>query len=286
MMEEDFTEILGSNTVRLSKGQRVIAQYILDNIEKAAFMTAGALGSAVNVSESTVVRFAAKLGYDGYPGMQKALQEKIRNSLTSVQRMDAAKSIIKEDNILRKVLHTNIDEIKATMELASEEEFNSCVDMLINAERIYILGLRSSSAVAGFLYYYMNLLFDDVTLLENDIFGELFGKLIRLGENDVMIAASFPRYSSQTLRVAQFAKQQNAKLIALTDSIRSPLSSIADRRLIASNKMISFVDSLVGSMSLATALIVAISQKKEGELSQTFRRLESVWAENLIYENN
>lgn len=284
-MGEDVISRINQNMLHFSKGQRTIARYILQNNEKAAFMTAGILGKTVNVSESTVVRFAARLGYDGYPGMQKALQEMVRNSLTSIQRMDAAKQTIKDSNILERVLRTNIEEIRATMESASIDEFNACVDTLLSARKIYIMGARSSAAVAGFLYYYMNLLFDDVTLLENDVFGEIYGKLIRLTSEDVVLAASFPRYSTKTLQTASFARQQGAKVIALTDSMRSPLAACADHTLVASNEMISFVDSLVGSMSLATALIVAISHRREGELSQTFGRLEHIWAENMVYEN-
>jgi len=282
---EDVISRINKNMLYFSKGQRTIARFIIENNEKAAFMTAGILGKTVNVSESTVVRFAAKLGYDGYPGMQKALQEMVRNSLTSVQRMDAAKQAIRDNNILDRVLHTNIEEIRDTLENVSVEEFNACVETLLGARKIYIVGSRSSTAIAGFMYYYMNLLFDDVTLLESDTFGEMYGRLIRLDSRDVMLAASFPRYSAKTLQTAGFAKKQGAKLVALTDSLRSPLASMADHTLIASNEMISFVDSLVGSMSLATALIVAISHRKEGELSQTFQRLENIWAENSVYEN-
>ena len=283
-MEADVISRINQNMLTFSKGQRAIAKFILENNEKAAFMTAGRLGETVKVSESTVVRFAARLGYDGYPGMQKALQELIRSSLTAAQRMDAARETMPGGNILEKVLHANMEEIRNTLEKVSVEEFDSCVEAILNAKRIFILGVRSSAAIAGFLYYYMNLLFEETELLENDIFGEIYGKLIRLGPGDLLISVSFPRYSAQTLDFTKFARERGVTVVGLTDSRFSPLAQISDHTLISSNKMISFVDSLVGPMSLANALIVALSRKKEGELSSTFDKLESIWEHNKVYE--
>ena len=245
-------------------------------------MTAVKLGKTVKVSESTVVRFAAKLGYDGYPEMQKALQEMIRNSLTSVQRIDAAKETISDRNILERVLHINIDEIRSTLESSSPEAFNACVETIAGAKRIFILGMRSSACAA--LNYYLNLLFEDVFLLENDISGEIYGRLIRLTPDDVMISVSYPRYSKKTLEATMFAKKQGAKIVSMTDSLNSPLAPYSDHVLISSNKMISFVDSLVSSMSLATALIVAISLKKEWEQPDIFEKLERIWADTMVYD--
>ncbi len=283
-MEADVISRINENMLTFSKGQRAIARFIIENNEKAAFMTAGRLGETVKVSESTVVRFASKLGYDGYPGMQKALQELIRSSLTAAQRMDAARETIPGGNIVEKVLHANIEEIRTTLDKVSVEEFDACVEAILNAKRIFILGVRSSAAVAGFLYYYMNLLFEDTELLENDIFGEIYGKLIRLRDGDLLLSVSFPRYSAQTLECTKFARERGATIVSLTDSRYSPLAQISDHCLISSNKMISFVDSLVGPMSLANALIVALSRRKEGELSATFEKLESIWEQNKVYE--
>ncbi len=283
-MKEDVITRINENYPSFSKGQRAIAKFISENNEKAAFMTAVKLGQAVKVSESTVVRFAAKLGFVGYPEMQKALQEMIRNSLTSVQRIDAARETISDRNLLERVLHFNIEEIRSTLETSSPEAFNACVETISGAKRIFILGMRSSAAVAAFLYYYLNLLFEDVFLLENDISGEIYGRLMRLAPDDVMISVSYPRYSTKTLEATMFAKKQGAKVVSMTDSYNSPLASLSDHVLISSNKMISFVDSLVSSMSLATALIVALSLKKEGELPGIFERLEKIWADTMVYE--
>ncbi len=267
-----------------SKGQRLIARYILEHYEKAAFMTASRLGTNVGVSESTVVRFATELGYEGYPQLQKALQEMIRNKLTSVQRMEVTSDRMGDRDVLHAVLNADIEKIRMTLDEMNHHAFQGTVDAILRAKRIYILGVRSSSALSNFLGFYFTLLFDNVRVVNAAGMSETFEQIMRIGEEDVLIGISFPRYSKRTLSAMQYAKDCGACVVALTDSGRSPLNRCADHTLIAKSDMASFVDSLVAPLSVINALIVAVGMKQKAEVEKTFERLEGIWDQYQVYE--
>lgn len=283
-MPKDILQLIQSNMSTFSKGQKRIAAFIQESYDKAAFMTASKLGKTVNVSESTVVRFAAELGYDGYPAMQKALQEMIRNKLTSIQRIEVSNDRIGDHDVLSMVMQSDIDKIRMTMEEIDRDEFTGAVDAIVNAKRIYILGVRSSAALGGFLGFYFNLIFDNVVQIQSNATSEMFEQLLRVGEGDVVIGISFPRYSRRTVQALRFARDRKAKVVAITDSSASPLAACSDHTLLAKSDMASFVDSLVAPLSLVNALIVAVSRKKKEDLSRTFENLEEIWEEYEVYE--
>ncbi len=285
MLEKDVLAVIANNNAHYSKGQRRISKYILENYDKAAFMTAGKLGTTVGISESTVVRFAAELGYDGYPGMRKALQEMIRNRLTSVQRIEVAKDLINDSNVLKAVLTSDIEKLQKTVEDINTASFDAAVDAIINAKQVYIVGMRSSAALSSFMGYYLNLLRDNVHLLHDTAVSEVYEQVIRIKEGDVFIGMSYPRYSSCTVKAMRFAREAGATTISLTDGETSPLVKISDITLFARSDMVSFLDSLVAPLSLINALIVSIGLRSEEVLSDTFKRLETVWSENEVYEN-
>lgn len=285
MMEKDVLAVIANNNIHYSKGQRRIAKYIQENYDKAAFMTAGKLGATVGVSESTVVRFAAELGYDGYPGMRKALQEIIRNRLTSVQRIEVAKDMINGSNVLKAVLTADMEKLQKTVDEINVVSFDAAVDAIINAKHVYIVGMRSSAALSSFMGYYLNLLRDNVHLLHDTAVSEVYEQVIRINEGDVFIGMSYPRYSSRTVKAMRFAKESGATTISLTDGESSPLVKISDITLYARSDMVSFLDSLVAPLSLINALIVSIGLRSNDALSDTFKRLETVWMENEVYEN-
>lgn len=283
-MEKDLLTILSEGSRKFSKGQRIIAKYILNNYDKAAFMTAGRLGKIVGVSESTVVRFASELGYDGYPSMRKALQEMIRNRLTSVQRIEVAKDMIDDTDIVRSVINSDIQNLQATLEVLEEKSFNACIDAIIEAKNIYIVGMRTSTSLATLLGLYLNLLRNNVNVIHDVGASEIYEQIIRIGEGDLFIGISFPRYSSHTVDAMQFAKKMGAKSIAITDSAASPFEGITDLSLHAKSDMVSFLDSLVAPMSLINAIIVAVGIRNKENVSQTFERLERIWQEHDVYE--
>lgn len=283
-MPKDVLQLIQSNMSTFSKGQKRIAAFILESYDKAAFMTASKLGKTVNVSESTVVRFAAELGYDGYPAMQKALQQMIRNKLTSIQRIEVANDRYGDHDVLSMVMQSDIDKIRMTLEEASRSDFSGAVDAIIEAKRIYILGVRSSVAVSSFLGFYFNLIFDNVVQVHSNSASEVFEQLLRVGEGDVVIGVSFPRYSRRTVQAMNFARDRGAKVVAITDSATSPLAASATHTLLAKSDMASFVDSLVAPLSMVNALIVAVSRKKKEDLSHTFEKLEEIWDEYEVYE--
>lgn len=283
-MSRDLIHSITQQMPGFSKGQKLIAQYILAHYDKAAFMTAAKLGMTVGVSESTVVRFASELGFDGYPQLQRALQELIRNRLTSVQRMEVTSDQLGDGNILHKVLNLDIEKIRRTMEKASVEDFEQAVDAIVNAKNIYILGVRSASALSGFMSFYFNQIFENVRLINTTSTSEMFEQIMRIKEGDVFIGITFPRYSKRTTNAAKFAKQNGAKVIAITDSDLSPIAEAADHLLLARSDMASFVDSLVAPLSMINALIVAIGIRKKDEISSTYERLEQIWDEYNVYE--
>ena len=283
-MSYDILSILQEKEPTFSKGQKRIARYITEAYDKAAFMTANRLGKTVGVSESTVVRFAVDLGFDGYPSMQKAMQEMVLNRLTSVQRIEVANNRFGDQDVVAMVMQSDMEKLRQTGEMVSREEFAAAVNAIIKAKRVYILGVRSVAPLANFLGYYLNYMFNNVHEVTGFSAGEMFEKIVGVNSEDVVIAFSFPRYSSSTTKGAQYCRSAGATVIGITDSRFSPLGANSDHVLIAKSDMVSLVDSLVAPLSLVNALIVAIAAKKEKELSQTFANLERIWDEYDVYE--
>lgn len=283
-MGRDILMTIQSRMGEFSKGKKRIGRYILENYDKAAFMTAAKLGETVDISESTVVRFAADLGYDGYPAMQKGLQEMIRNKLTSVQRIEVSNDRLGDQDILATVVQSDIEKMRLSLEGIDRAEFSQVVDAVVDAKNIYIIGVRSAASLSDFLTFYFNLIFDNVHQVKTTLASEMFEQLLRVGPGDVVIGISFPRYSTRTMRAMEFARDQGATVIAITDSELSPLFEIASLHLLAKSDMASFVDSLVAPLSVINALIVAVGRKRSEEVTETFRRLESIWDEYQVYE--
>ena len=282
-MAKSILHAIEKNMSSFSKGQKRIAAYILENYDKAAFMTASKLGKLVGVSESTVVRFASELGYDGYPSMQRTLQEMIRSRLTSTQRIQAAGDLLDREDLLGAVLQSDIDKLREIVGEADRAEFDNVVERIMRARHIYILGVRSSSFVAGYLNFYMHLLCENVTLVQSNAAGEIFEQLFRIGPEDVMIAISFPRYSKVTMNTVKFAQDRGASIIAITDNELSPVYQMSDAALLAPCEMISFVDSMVAPLSLINALLVALAHRMGTDVSTTFAELEDIWNEYGVF---
>lgn len=281
----DVLSEIHNKMASFSKGQKRIAQYILDDYDKAAFQTASALGQAVQISESTVVRFASLLGFDGYPEMQRALQEMVLNRLTSVQRIEVGvERIAQESDLLTSVLHGDAERIRATAEELDRAAFRGAVDALLNARRIYILGLRSSAAPAAFLSYYFNFIFDDVRLVSCASDSQMFEQLVRISPQDALVGISFPRYSAAAIRAMAFSAHAGAHTIALTDCSTSPVAREAEFVLCAKSDMVSLADSMVAPMSVINALIVSVASKRKEQTAAVFDRLEEVWDTYHVYE--
>ena len=266
-----------------SKSQKRIAAFILENYDKAAFITASKLGKLVEVSESTVVRFAMQLGYEGYPSMQRALQEMIRSRLTSTQRIQAAGDIFERQDILGSVLQSDIEKLREVVNKANRDEFTRVTDLIMQARHIYILGVRSSSFVAGYLNFYMHLLFENVTLVQSNAAGEILEQLFRIGPGDVLIAISFPRYSKVTINTVKFARDRGATIVAMTDNDLSPIYQMSDAALLAPCEMISFVDSMAAPVSVINALLLALANRVGADVSATFEELEDIWNEYSVF---
>lgn len=282
---QDLMKLIQIKFPRLSKGQKLIADFILKNYDKATFMTAAKLGDSVGVSESTVVRFAIELGFSGYPKLQKALQELIKNKLTSVQRLELSNDYACEENVLRGVLKSDIENLRATLEKINLENFNSVIDEIFKAKTVYIVGLRSSSAIAEFLGFYLRLIIKDVRVVAHNI-SNIFEQMINCDEGDLVIGIGFPRYALRTINGLEFAKERKAKVVAITDSNVSPLATVADYALIAQSNMASFVDSLVAPLSVINALIVAVGVREKDKITSTFYELEELWKNYDIYSYN
>lgn len=283
-MKDDILSVLEEKSPTFSKGQRRIAGYIVEAYDKAAFMTASRLGKTVGVSESTVVRFAVELGFDGYPEMQKAMQEMVMNRLTSVQRIEVANNRIGNQDVLGKVLQADADKIRQTSETISREDFQTAVNVILKARRIYLLGVRSAAPLANFAGYYMNYMFEDVRVITVSGAGEMFENLVGITPDDVVIAFSFPRYSSATLKAAQYCRGIGATVIGITNSHVSPLAANSDCVLLAKSDMVSLVDSLVAPLSVVNALLVSLASAREQEVQKSLSTLERVWEEYNIYE--
>lgn len=284
MMADDILSAIADKYASFSKGQRLIANYITNCYDKAAFLTANKLGKTVGVSESTVVRFAVDLGFDGYPGMQKAMQEMVRNRLTSVQRIEVANGRLGNQDVISMVIRADAERLRRTDETVSREAFASAVNAILQAKRVYILGVRSAAPLADFLGYYLNYMFRNVHVVTGCGTAEMFEKIVGVNDQDAVIAFSFPRYSSATTKGAQYCRSTGATVIGITDDPQSPLGRCCDHVLTAKSDMVSLVDSLVAPLSIVNALIVAIASKREAELSRTFDALERIWDQYHVYE--
>ena len=278
---QDMIERLNHSGRKLSKGHRRIAQYIVEHYDKAVFMTASRLGESVGVSESTVVRFAAVLGYEGYPPLQRALQELVSHRLTAVQRFEMS-SEIDPNAVLRTVLKSDMQNIRATVEELDNHAFEEGVKRILNAKEIYVIGLRSAAPLAQFLGYYLNYIFDRVHLVSSAA-TDVFEEIARISEADVVIGISFPRYSTRTVKAMRFARSCGAQVISITDGPMSPLHEVSDVCLNACTDMASFVDSLAAPMSVINALVVSLGLHRKEELSRHFKQLEAIWAANDVY---
>lgn len=285
-MKQDLLKTIEKNMSTYSKRQKQISMYILENYDKAAYMTASKLGSVVNVSESTVVRFATELGFEGYPQLQSALQELTRTRLTAFQRVEITDSLFGDTDVLKKVLFADAERIKATFEEIDHDAFETAVDKICSANKIYVIGIRSSSTLADFLSRSMNVMFDNVISLEAKSGSEVFEQMLSISENDVLIAISFPRYSKRVVRAVGYAHSLGANVISITDSFASPIAEKANQTLIARSDMISFIDSLVAPLSLINALIMGIARKKRNELNDRLHKLERLWDEYEVYDKN
>ena len=281
----DIIARIDKNYNEFSKRQRTLADYIRTNYHKAAFMNVEQLALASDVSEATVVRFSSELGYEKYSHFQRALNDYAKSMLTSVQRMEHACAQYKDTDILSAVFEADINRIKKTLDNINRTAFSGAVDALIKAKRIYVLGLRGSSALARFLSYYLNFLFPNVKLVNGTSVGDIFEQMFRVGEGDVLIAFSLPRYSLRTIRAVKHAKNSNATIIGITDGENSPILELCDFPLIAKTDMEAFVDSLVAPMSLINALVVAASMKLPEEATASLQKLENIWSDNEVYDN-
>ncbi len=278
---QELIQRLNHSGKKLSKSHRRIAECIVSHYDKAAFMTASRLGEYVGVSESTVVRFASALGYEGYPQLQRALQELIRHRLTASQRFEMS-SDMEQSQVLSKVLKADMQNIRATIDELDEELFENVVQHVLQARSIYVMGLRSSAPLAQFLSHYLSFIFSNVQLVTSGV-SDVFEQLSRIGEDDLLIGISFPRYSNRTIEAMQFARSRGAQLVAITDGPLSPLHAVADLCLTAKSDMASFVDSLVAPLSVINALIVALGQSKRQQVSAYFEQMEHIWDEYHVY---
>jgi DNA-binding MurR/RpiR family transcriptional regulator len=280
--KQDLMRTIQLKFPRLSKGQKLIAEYILKHYDKAAFMTAAKLGISVGVSESTVVRFANELGFSGYPKLQKSLQELIKNKLTTVQRIELSNDLVSEETALKGVLKSDMENIRATLEKINHKTFEDVVNSIFAAKKIYIIGLRSASALSEFLGFYLHLILDNVYVVGYGV-SDIFEQIINVSEDDLVIGIGFPRYAARTIESLSYAKSRGAKVVALTDSLLSPLAARADHTLIAQSNMASFVDSLVAPLSVINALIISVGLREKEKISTTFANLEHIWEEYQVY---
>lgn len=281
----DLIKLIQLNFSKLSKSQKLIAEYIMANYDKAAFMTAAKLGEVVGVSESTVVRFANTLGYDGYRDLQSDLHELVKNKLTTVQRISLTNDYTNKENLSKRVFKKDIANISKTFDELDYDNFEKAVETILNGERVYVLGLRSSSFLAGYLGFYLNFILNNVKVVTAGP-SDVFEQMLKVTSNDVVIGISYPRYSSRTLDALNYVKGKDCKVIGITDSVLSPAAQISDITLIANSNMVSFVDSLVAPMSLINSLIIAIGMEKREDITNYFEDLENIWKEYSIYNIN
>ncbi|HAN21907.1 MAG: N-acetylmannosamine kinase [Clostridiales bacterium GWF2_36_10] len=283
--KQSVLTIIENSIEKASRSHKKISEYLLKNYISAAYMTAQKLSEETNVSESTVVRYAIEIGYDGYPKLQEALKSLIKNKLTSVQRIEVAEERV-GSNVFAASFLADIENLKKTYAAIDINEFGGIVDLLLSASKVYIVGNRSSTSLASFFNFYLSLILENVKLVHNASGSEIFEELLRIKQGDVVFGISFPRYSKRTVDAMHFAKNQGASVIALTDSKQSPLVDLADKVLYAGNDTASFVDSLVAPLAMINALIAAVGQRRRAEISQSFAKLEDIWEEYNIYDKD
>ena len=268
---------------RMSKSHKKIAAFIIDHYEQAAFMTASKLGKTVGISESTVVRFAYALNYEGYPEFQDALAEWVKNKLNSVQKIGAKYGKSTQSEILTSVLSADMEKIDDTIEHVDPQAFEAAVDIILNARHVYIIGLRSCKPLAEFLHFYLNMIRSDVIILDSTSTSEIFEQILRIDDKDAIIGISFPRYSMRTLKAMEMANDRNAKVITITDTIHSPMCLYSSCNLMARSDMVSIVDSLVAPLSLINAIVVALCLKRPDEVKKSLETLEYAWDNYQVY---
>lgn len=280
---DDLLSRMNEKLIIMSKGQRKLATFVSRNYDRAVFMTAAKMGEEVGVSESTVVRFATLLGYNGYPAFQKAMEAMVQEKLNSIQKIEIAAGNMTRQEVLENVLKADAEKIKLTLDTLDRDAFESAIDTILNARRIYVLGIRSCAPLASFLGFYLNLMFKDVTIVSTNNSSEIFEQMLRIDEYDCIIGISFPRYSMRTLKAMEFANSRNAKVITITDSKNSPMNLYSSCNLLARSDMASIVDSLVAPLSVINALIVSLCMKKQDNVIETLETLEDIWNEYQVY---
>ncbi|MBQ7944736.1 MAG: MurR/RpiR family transcriptional regulator [Lachnospiraceae bacterium] len=282
----DVMSQINEKFAKMSKGHKKIATFIMDHYEQAAFMTAAKLGETVGISESTVVRFAYALDYEGYPEFQDALADWVKNKLNSVQKIGAKYGKSTQSEILTSVLNADMEKISDTIEHVDPHAFETAVDSILNARNIYVVGLRSCEPLARFMQFYLNMIRGNVHLVCSTSTSEMFEQMIRVNEKDVVIGISFPRYSMRTLKMMEFANDRNAKVITMTDTIHSPMCLYSSCNLMARSDMVSIVDSMVAPLSLINAMIVALCLKRPNDVKKHLETLEQVWDNYQVYQKD
>lgn len=283
----DLINLIKSNHYKFSKGQKQIAQFIIEHYDKAAFMTAAKIGETVDVSESTVVRFASSIGFSGFPELQKSLQVLIKNKLTTVQRIGLDEDLSEDaDMIHKRIIRNEINSMRYLLENIDTDALDRATDLILKADKVYILGLRTSSTLANYLGFYLDVILDNVKVLNNSGVNSLYEEVIRVKETDVLIVISFPRYSNNTIEATKFIKEHKAKIIAITDTEASPFHSLSDVSLLAKSNIVSFIDSLVVPMCMLNSLIINIGIQEKEDIVQYFDRLEELWDSHSIYQRD
>lgn len=282
----DIVTRMNQNFAQMSKSHKKIASYIMDHYDTAVFMTAATLGKEIGISESTVVRFAAGLGYDGYPKFQKALEEWVKSKWNSLQQMGAKYGNSSQSEILTSVIRADMEKMEDTIHNLDPAAFETAVSSILEAKHVYVIGLRSCEPLASFLSFYLSMIRGDVMHLKTTSTTELFEQMIRVSDEDVVIGISFPRYSMRTLKAMEFANDRNAKVITITDSVHSPMNLYSSCNLLARSDMVSIVDSLVAPLSVINALVVALCVKAPEQASKNLKDLEEVWANYQVYLND
>ena len=282
----DIIENIRQSYDDMSKGHKAIAKFILENYEEASGMTAAKLGDTVGVSESTVVRFTTELGFEGYPQCQKVFKEELKSKLTSVERLKATDKFADDSAAIHDVISSDIDNLKNTLASIDTKAFDEAVNTVLNAKKIYLMGLRASSPLSSFMYFYMSILFDDVVNISSNSANEVFEQILPISEGDVMIGISFPRYSRRTVNSMSYAKKRGAKVIAITDKADTSMTENADISLLAKSGMASFVDSLAAPLSLINAFLVTLGMHRKEHIRDSFEALEELWSEYSVYEDD
>lgn len=281
---ESVLKIINNKFGVLSKQQKKLGEFFIKNYERAAFMTAARVAAETGVSEATVVRFASFLGYEGYPDFQKAIKEDAKSRMNSIKRMEIVSEKIKEDDVLKNVLKSDMAQIEKTIDRIDTVQFHEAIDKIVNAKNIYIVGMRSSATLAAFMGFYFNMMFENVRVISGNSAEGVIEKMIRIDDKDVVIGISFPRYSASVIKALDFAKKRGSKIISITDSVNSPIVKYSECNLLASSEMDSFADSLVAPMSVINALILAIGYKKKTELERVFSDIEEVLEQQEVYD--